>query len=181
MTKTSCFALDLYTFSNSKDNLFQGKTTCFGIMKAYEGKHFAFIRAIYWLLKPYAGYEGKLNFKQNLSATCRRFVNNEAYSPWSNGDGAKMIYLSDTRILWLRIHIIRKKSNSALKLNNYAALATPYYKSSLKSMLYFGALVLSNYFKSLNFHKYNYMLKQSPERATLQTCHPAGVALFYRL
>ena len=59
----------LYTFSNSKDNLFQGKTTCFGsgkgtktdgcgtlfqgkttcfgIMKAYEGKHFAFIRAIY--------------------------------------------------------------------------------------------------------------------------------------
>ena len=47
LTKTSCFALDLYTFSNSKDNLFQGKTTCFGIMKAYEGKHFAFIRAIY--------------------------------------------------------------------------------------------------------------------------------------
>ena len=33
-------------------------------MKAYEGKNFAFIRAIYWLLMSYANYEGKLNFKQ---------------------------------------------------------------------------------------------------------------------
>ena len=33
-------------------------------MKTYEGKKFAFIRAIYWLLTPYTKYEGKLNFKQ---------------------------------------------------------------------------------------------------------------------
>ena len=33
-------------------------------MKAYEGKNFAFIRTIHWLLMSYANYEGKLNFKQ---------------------------------------------------------------------------------------------------------------------
>ena len=36
-------------------------------MKAYEGKKFAFIRAIYWLLTPYTKNEGKLNFKQKIS------------------------------------------------------------------------------------------------------------------
>ena len=35
-------------------------------MKAYEGKYFAFIGAIRWLLKPYANYEGKFNFKQKI-------------------------------------------------------------------------------------------------------------------
>ncbi len=33
-------------------------------MKAYEGKNFAFIRTIHWLLMSYENYEGKLNFKQ---------------------------------------------------------------------------------------------------------------------
>ena len=35
-------------------------------MKAYEGKYFAFIGAIRWLLKSYGNYEGKFNFKQKI-------------------------------------------------------------------------------------------------------------------
>ena len=35
-------------------------------MNTYEGKYFAFIGAIRWLLKPYANYEGKFNFKQKI-------------------------------------------------------------------------------------------------------------------
>jgi len=35
-------------------------------MKAYEGKNFAFILASYWLLTPYAIYEGKLNFRKKI-------------------------------------------------------------------------------------------------------------------
>ena len=33
-------------------------------MKAYEGKYFAFIGTIRWLLTPYANNEGRFNFKQ---------------------------------------------------------------------------------------------------------------------
>ena len=35
-------------------------------MKAYEGKNFAFIRTIHWLLAPYTKYEGKLDFEQKI-------------------------------------------------------------------------------------------------------------------
>ena len=64
VTKTSCFGMRFIHFTTLCNTLFTNKTTCFGLMKAYEGKTFAFIRASCWLLTPYTNYEGKLNFKQ---------------------------------------------------------------------------------------------------------------------
>ena len=42
-SKTSCFGSDLVPFLMRINHLFYSKTTCFGLMKVYEGKDFAFI------------------------------------------------------------------------------------------------------------------------------------------
>ena len=42
--------------------------TCLSMYYNYEGKYFAFILAIYWLLTPYTNNEGKLIFKYNSIA-----------------------------------------------------------------------------------------------------------------
>ncbi len=46
-SKTTCFGTDLVYTATRNDTLSQTKTTCFDLMKAYEGKSFAFIRASY--------------------------------------------------------------------------------------------------------------------------------------
>jgi len=46
-SKTSCFGMRFIPFTTLCNTLFLTKTSCFGLMKAYEGKYFAFIRASY--------------------------------------------------------------------------------------------------------------------------------------
>ena len=86
-------------FTTLCNTLFTSKTTCFGLMKAYEGKSFAFIRASCWLLTPYTNYEGKLDFKQKNMGI--------------KGDGSETICLSGIRIPYFGIQYYQKTIKSS--------------------------------------------------------------------